>query len=93
VVDNASTDGAAERARDAGCRVIEMGENAGFARAVNRGWRAAKTDWIAILNSDVELDPLVDGAADEPGRGRELRHRADSQRHGPQLGWTALMIW
>ncbi len=55
-VDNASTDGAAERARAAGCRVIEMGENAGFARAVNRGWQEAKTEWIAILNSDVELD-------------------------------------
>jgi GT2 family glycosyltransferase len=56
VVDNASTDGAAARARAAGCRVIGMGENAGFARAVNRGWKEAKTDWIAILNSDVELD-------------------------------------
>ncbi len=56
VVDNASTDGAPDRARAAGCRVIEMSENAGFARAVNRGWREAKTDWVAILNSDVELD-------------------------------------
>ena len=43
VVDNASTDGAAELARARGCRVIDMGENAGFARAVNRGWRAAAT--------------------------------------------------
>ena len=56
VVDNASTDGAAEFARSRACRVIEMGENAGFARAVNRGWRAAATEWVAILNSDVELD-------------------------------------
>ena len=56
VVDNASTDGAPELARSRGYRVIEMEENAGFARAVNRGWREAKTDWIAILNSDVELD-------------------------------------
>jgi GT2 family glycosyltransferase len=56
VVDNASTDHAAEVAREAGCRVIGMGENAGFARAVNRGWQAAGTPWIAILNSDVELD-------------------------------------
>jgi hypothetical protein len=31
--------------------------NAGFARAVNVGWRAAAEGWIAILNSDVELDP------------------------------------
>ncbi|MDP9052850.1 MAG: glycosyltransferase family 2 protein [Acidobacteriota bacterium] len=57
VIDNLSTDGAAALARARGCRVIEMGENAGFARAVNRGWRAAATEWVAILNSDVELDP------------------------------------
>jgi len=56
VVDNASTDGAAGLARARGCRVIGMGHNAGFARAVNRGWRSAETDWVAILNSDVELD-------------------------------------
>jgi hypothetical protein len=56
VVDNASTDSAPEVARRAGCDVIAMNENAGFARAVNRGWRAATAPWIAILNSDVELD-------------------------------------
>lgn len=56
VVDNASTDGAAEVARAFGCRVIELGENAGFARAVNRGWRAAGSEWVALLNSDIELD-------------------------------------
>lgn len=56
VVDNASTDGAAEVARARGCRVIAMNENAGFARAVNFGWKAASTGWVAILNSDVELD-------------------------------------
>ena len=43
---------------DQACTIIRMGENAGFARAVNRGWRAASAPWIAILNSDVELDPL-----------------------------------
>jgi GT2 family glycosyltransferase len=57
VVDNASTDGAADAARRQGCRVIEMGENLGFARAVNSGWQAAGTEWVAVLNSDVELDP------------------------------------
>lgn len=56
VVDNASTDGAAELALERGCRLIAMHENAGFARAVNRGWRSASTEWVAILNSDVELD-------------------------------------
>jgi GT2 family glycosyltransferase len=56
VVDDASTDGAGDLARARGCRVIAMGENAGFARAVNRGWKSAATEWVAILNSDVELD-------------------------------------
>lgn len=57
VVDNGSTESVGEIAQKAGCRVIELGENTGFACAVNRGWRAASTDWVAILNSDVELDP------------------------------------
>ena len=57
VVDNGSTDGAAEVADSAGCHVIRLGSNFGFARAVNRGWRGCTEPWIAILNSDVELDP------------------------------------
>jgi len=57
VVDNGSTDGAAELARNRGARVIAMGRNAGFAAAVNCGIREARGDRIAILNSDVELAP------------------------------------
>ncbi|HWC96264.1 MAG TPA: glycosyltransferase family 2 protein [Candidatus Sulfopaludibacter sp.] len=57
VVDNGSEDGAPELARQAGARVIEMGRNAGFAVAVNRGIRESRGEWIAVLNSDVELAP------------------------------------
>ncbi len=57
VVDNGSTDGAPEMARSRGARVIAMGRNAGFAAAVNRGIREATGEWIAVLNSDVELAP------------------------------------
>jgi GT2 family glycosyltransferase len=57
VVDNGSTDGAPELARERGARVIAMGRNAGFAAAVNRGIGEARSEWIAILNSDVELAP------------------------------------
>ena len=57
VVDNGSTDGAPELARARGARVISMGRNAGFAAAVNRGIRESRGEWIAVLNSDVELAP------------------------------------
>ena len=57
VVDNGSTDGAPETARELGAEVISMGRNAGFAPAVNRGIREAGAEWIAVLNSDVELAP------------------------------------
>jgi GT2 family glycosyltransferase len=57
VVDNGSTDGAPELARARGARVIPMGRNAGFAAAVNCGIRESRGEWIAVLNSDVELAP------------------------------------
>jgi GT2 family glycosyltransferase len=57
IVDNGSTDGAPDLARERGARVIPMGRNAGFAPAVNRGIRESRTDWVAVLNSDVELAP------------------------------------
>jgi len=57
VVDNGSTDGSAEFAERAGAKVLRLGRNAGFAAAVNRGIEAAGTDWVAILNNDVTLEP------------------------------------
>ena len=57
LVDNGSTDGAPELGRSRGARVIAMGRNAGFAAAVNRGIREAAGEWIAVLNTDVELAP------------------------------------
>jgi GT2 family glycosyltransferase len=55
VVDNGSTDGAPELARGRGARVESMGSNRGFAAAVNLGIGLARSEWIAVLNSDVEL--------------------------------------
>lgn len=57
IVDNGSEDGAPEAAEQLGARVVRMGSNTGFARAVNRGIQECKTDWLAIVNSDVELAP------------------------------------
>jgi N-acetylglucosaminyl-diphospho-decaprenol L-rhamnosyltransferase len=71
IVDNASEDGAPEAAEALGARVVRMGSNTGFARAVNRGIQECKTGWLAIVNSDVELaadwiERMLE-AAQEPG--------------------------
>jgi GT2 family glycosyltransferase len=57
VVDNGSSDGSAEAARNAGARVIEMGRNAGFSGAVNRGIQETRTDLVAVINNDVDPAP------------------------------------
>lgn len=57
VMDNGSDDGAPEAAERMGARVIRLGSNTGFAHAVNRGIQKCTTDWAAIINSDVVLDP------------------------------------
>jgi len=67
IADNGSEDGGPEVAERLGARVLRMGSNAGFSRAVNRGIRECKTEWLAIINSDVELAPnwlqtLMEGA-------------------------------
>jgi GT2 family glycosyltransferase len=58
VVDNGSTDNSAQIAQTHNATWIELGQNQGFAPAVNRGIEAATSDWIAILNNDVTLDAL-----------------------------------
>ena len=55
VVDSGSADGAPEAAERWGARVIRLGRNAGFTRAVNRGIAEVQTEWTALVNSDVEL--------------------------------------
>ncbi len=57
IMDNGSDDGAPEMAEQRGARVIRLGSNTGFAHAVNCGIQEAKCDYLAILNSDVELTP------------------------------------
>jgi len=57
VVDNGFRDGAPQAARERGARVIAMGRNAGFADAVNRGIEESGGEWLAVLNSDVEMAP------------------------------------
>jgi GT2 family glycosyltransferase len=59
VVDNGSTDGSLEylAAEQPQVRVIELEQNTGFAHAANRGVAAARTPYVALINTDVELAP------------------------------------
>jgi GT2 family glycosyltransferase len=57
VVDNGSNDGSEAVAERWGAKLIRLGANHGFARAVNAGVAASATECVAILNNDVELFP------------------------------------
>jgi len=59
LVDNASGDGIIERVREEfpQVRVVEMGRNAGFAAAVNRGLVEASEPFVLMLNTDAVLTP------------------------------------
>jgi len=58
VVDNASTDGSAEMARDEfGVRVIANAVNKGFCAANNQAFAAARGAFIALVNNDAEAEP------------------------------------
>src|SRR5258708_30236613 len=57
VIDNGSEDGAPEIAERLGARVIRMGSNTGFSRAVNRGIQECTTKWLAIVTNDLEMAP------------------------------------
>jgi len=64
VVDNASSDSSVARIEDLPLRVIESGENKGFAAGCNLGWRAGSSPYVLFLNPDaqvgaVALDALV----------------------------------
>ena len=58
IVDNGSSDGSLEvTAEYPSARVIELGSNTGFANAVNVGIGVARSEAVALINTDVILDP------------------------------------
>jgi GT2 family glycosyltransferase len=76
LVDNGSSDGSVEIARDLlpGVRVVEVGFNSGFARGNNLGIREARGRHVVLLNNDTAAEPhfleeLVKGAAPGPPAG------------------------
>ncbi len=59
VVDNASKDGSLEllKSRYPGIKVVALPRNLGFAGAVNRGIEASASEFVSVLNNDIELGP------------------------------------
>jgi len=59
VVDNGSTDGSAEflRERFPQVSLLALNENLGFGGGSNAGVRAARNDIVALLNSDMRVEP------------------------------------
>jgi N-acetylglucosaminyl-diphospho-decaprenol L-rhamnosyltransferase len=76
VVDNGSTDGTTVAVAEhfPEVRIIEMGRNAGFARANNRGMTETTGRYVLILNPDTlvetgAIDRMVEWADDHPWAG------------------------
>ena len=67
LVDNASTDGTADRVREKFpyVRILRNERNCGFAVAVNQALKTAKTRYVLVLNNDTKL---VDGSLETLGR-------------------------
>ncbi|MFN2470666.1 MAG: glycosyltransferase family 2 protein [Gaiellaceae bacterium] len=57
LVDNGSTDGSLALVREEfpEVRVIELGENMGFAKAINHGIEAAGGEFVVLLNNDTRV--------------------------------------
>ena len=58
VADNGSTDGSLSYLHTQPVRVIELGENLGFAEGYNRAIAQVDAQYVLLLNSDVEVTPL-----------------------------------
>ena len=105
VVDNGSTDGTADHLRAAwpDVGVIELPENVGFAAAVNRGIEASQSEFVALVNNDMELDrawlrEMVGALRDHPraasAAGKVLRYheREVVDSAGDTMSWYGLSV-
>jgi GT2 family glycosyltransferase len=101
VADNGSSDGSVEwlRTKRPDVGVIALAENLGFAAAVNAGVAAGASEFVALLNNDMELEPrwleeLVGALDADPRAGaatpkqRSGHERAKLDGAGDVIAWT-----
>ncbi len=75
VVDNGSEDGSLALLREfyPEVRVISLGKNQGFSRAVNAGIRASRSSYVILLNNDTEPEPgYVEALVKSIGRSKRI---------------------
>jgi GT2 family glycosyltransferase len=88
LVDNGSTDDSIELARREmpGVQVVELGENLGFGRAINRGVAEVSGDPVILLNNDAVPEPrFVEALLDGLGEGVTSVAGVLLQERSPEL--------
>ena len=88
LVDNGSSDDSVELARRelTGVRVVELGENLGFGRAINRAVEEAPGDPVILLNNDAVPEPrFVEALLDRLGEGVDSVAGVLLQERAPEL--------
>ncbi len=97
VVDNASGDGSPDwvRANCPAVRLIDAGDNLGFARANNLGIRATASELVLLLNPDTVVPPgAIDrmiGVLDRHPGVAALGPRLIDGAGNPELSWGAMI--
>lgn len=99
VVDNGSKDGSQALVRRdfPAARLVETGENLGFAEGSNRGIAVTDTEWVAMLNNDAVAEPrwaeeLVRAAETVEARCGMLQSVLLFQKDPPEINSTGLDI-
>jgi glycosyltransferase involved in cell wall biosynthesis len=89
VVSDGSIDGTAERLLESraekGIRVIHYDRNLGKGYAVKAGALAARGEWIALVDADLDLDPASIPAYVEAARREDLDFAIGSKRHADSV--------
>src|SRR5690349_2604032 len=98
VVDNGSEDGSVEFLDDREGHVLALPENVGFPPAINRGVAHGTAEYVALLNTDMELDPrwleaLVDALDSDPELAAATPKQLMAQEPGRIDGAGDVMAW
>lgn len=95
VSDQGSTDGSAEWMRKNKIKFVENGRNTGFSGGANRGLKKVKTEYAALFNDDMRLEPnclelLMEAIEGDPKIGAVQALIANWD--GSQIESTGLMV-